>query len=63
MHEFERGRSQRSQGPLHPKIEFRSKKKDDEYINPKMKFKHVTDKDRLAESKMPMDDKFKSVYS
>ncbi len=53
----------RSQGPLNPKIEFRVKKNDNEYLNPRMRFKHVTDRERLGEGSMPLDDKFKSVYT
>lgn len=55
IHEFQRGRSLRSQGPLHPKIEFRPKRENHEYLNPKMKFKNVTDKERLTERNMSLN--------
>jgi hypothetical protein len=63
IHETQRNRSLRSQGPLNPKVEFRAKKTDEEYLNPRIKFRDTKDMERLNASTMPLDDKFKSVYS
>jgi hypothetical protein len=45
--EEQRGRSLRCQGPLNPKIEFRERKKDHEYLQPRLRFTNVTDRQRM----------------
>ncbi len=63
IQECQRNRSLRSQGPLNPKVEFRSKKTDEDYLNPRIKFREVSDMERLDVSKAPVNAKFNSVYS
>lgn len=60
--EEQRSRSLRCQGPLNPKIEFRERKKDHEYLQPRLRFTNVTDKQRQNESAFSFDDKFRSLY-
>jgi hypothetical protein len=60
--EAQRSRSLRCQGPLNPKIEFRETKKDHEYLQPRLRFTNITDRERMNETCMSYDDKFHSLY-
>lgn len=60
--EEQRSRSLRCQGPLNPKIEFRPRKKDHEYLQPRLRFSCITDRERISESALTYDDKFKDLY-
>lgn len=60
--EEQRSRSLRCQGPLNPKIEFRPKKKEEEYLQPRLRFSNVTDRERMNETAMSYDDKFRTLY-
>lgn len=55
-------RSQRSQGPYQPKIEFRITKQDEEYLQPRLRFTNVTDKQRMNESAMNFDERVGKIY-
>jgi 3-polyprenyl-4-hydroxybenzoate decarboxylase len=55
-------RSQRSQGPYGPKIEFRLSKQDEEYLQPRLRFTNVTDKQRMSESAMNFIEKVERIY-
>jgi hypothetical protein len=45
--EEQRSRSLRSQGPLNPKITFRNIRKDNEYLQPRLRFSNITDRQRI----------------
>jgi hypothetical protein len=55
-------RSQRSQGPYGPKVEFRVSKQDEEYLQPRLRFTNVTDKQRMNESAMNFDERVEKIY-
>ena len=55
-------RSQRSQGPYGAKISFRVTKKDEEYLQPRLRFSNVTDKQRMNESGTSFDERVDNIY-
>lgn len=60
--EEQRSRSLRCQGPLNPKVEFRERKSDHEYLQPRLRFSNITDRERLNETSNSFDDKFQQLY-
>lgn len=55
-------RSQRSQGPYTTKVEFRISKQDEEYLQPRLRFTNITDKQRMSESAMSFGEKVEKIY-